>query len=418
MDNLSQVLELPIGLIGNSILTVQAALIGAVIALVFIFLWLAFWGTGWRNRARQATYELRRKSEEGEARMADVLKSQAELQGRMQTMAELFGSRQAELNTTIGERIDGLSQRIGQNLTEQSQNTQANLTQLQERLAVIDTAQNNIQKLAGDVVQLQHILANKQSRGAFGQSRMEAIIADSLPHNAYAFQPTLSNKSRPDCIIHMPNDAPPLVVDAKFPLEAFEAIRKSAENGVSDMEVRNFRRDIEIHIKAIADKYLIAGETHDTAFMFVPSESIFAEIHEHHDAIVQKAHRARIVIVSPSLLMLSVQVMQSVLKDVRMREQAHMIQTEVIRLLEDIMRLDDRVGKLQNHFSQAQKDVEAIAISSGKVNKRGLKIEALDFADQAPTLPAAPKPQVEKAASSVTGQLKLRVVDDRDEEAR
>ncbi|MFB2608469.1 DNA recombination protein RmuC, partial [Rhizobium phaseoli] len=184
----------------------------------------------------------------------------------------------------------------------------------QERLAVIDAAQNNIQTLAKDVVGLQAILSNKQTRGAFGQSRMETIVADGLPMGAYAFQQTLSNGSRPDCTIRMPNGAPPLVIDAKFPLEAWNAIRDAGSPEAAKLAGQQFRRDMEIHIRDIAEKYLIQGETQDTAFLFVPSESIFAELHENFEPVVQKAHRARIVIVSPSLLMLSIQVIQAVLK--------------------------------------------------------------------------------------------------------
>jgi len=233
--------------------------------------------------------------------------------------------------------------------------------------------------VTGQVVELQAILANKQTRGAFGEARMQAIVEDGLPQGAYAFQPTLSNGSRPDAIIHMPNDTPPLVVDAKFPLESYHAIRDAETPERAKIAAQAFRRDVENHIKAIASKYFIKGETQDTAFMFVPSESIFAEIHEKHETLVQKAHRARVVIISPSLLMLSIQVIQSVLKDHRMREQAHLIQGEVARLMEDVGRLDDRVRKLATHFGQAQKDVDDILTSSGKVTKRGTKIIDLEF---------------------------------------
>ena len=293
---------------------------------------------------------------------------------------------------------------------------------LQERLAVIDTAQSNIQSLAGQVVQLQAILSNKQTRGAFGQSRMEAIVADGLPHGAYEFQATLSNGNRPDCLVKMPNGAPSLVIDAKFPLEAWNAIRAAADSDGSEAQkyaAQAFRRDIEVHIKAISEKYLISGETQDTAFMFVPSESIFAEIHENFEAIVQKAHRARIVIVSPSLLMLSIQVIQAILKDARMREQAHLIQGEVVRLMEDLSRLDDRVRKLQTHFGQATKDIDDILVSSNKVTKRGQKIEALEFGAASPEgdgREAEPRGVAAKddaaAVGSRTGQLRLRVVDE------
>jgi DNA recombination protein RmuC len=329
----------------------------------------------------------------------------------------VFSSRQAELNKAIGERLDGMTSRLGHSITEQTKSTHENLAKLQERLAVIDSAQSNIQSLAGQVVQLQHILSNKQTRGAFGQSRMEAIVADGLPQGAYEFQATLSNGSRPDCLIRMPNGQPSLVIDAKFPLESWNAIRAAAEaeSGVDAQKyaAQAFRRDVEVHIKAIAEKYLLRGETQDTAFMFVPSESIFAEIHENFEALVQKAHRARIVIVSPSLLMLSIQVIQAVLKDQRMREQAHLIQDEVIKLMDDIGRLDERVRKLQTHFMQANRDIDQIITSTDKVTKRGQKIEAMEFgvvAGEIAEAEAASAPA--RVANSRTGQLQLRVVDE------
>jgi DNA recombination protein RmuC len=310
----------------------------------------------------------------------------------------------------MSERLDGMSQRLGQSIAEQTRSTHSNLMQLQERLAVIDAAQGNIQSLAGQVAGLQAILANKQTRGAFGQARMEAIVADGLPHGAYEFQATLSNNNRPDCLIFMPNGVPPLVIDAKFPLESWNAIRAAEADGEAmKAAVAGFRRDMDVHIKAIAEKYLLAGETQDTAFLFVPSESVFAEIHENHEAIVQRAHRARVVIVSPSLLMLSIQVVQAVLKDARMREQAHIIQGEVARLMEDLGRLDERVRKLQGHFLQTTKDIDDILVSTSKVTKRGQRIEALDFGDE-PEAEKAPLPP--RVAESRTGQLRLKVVDD------
>jgi DNA recombination protein RmuC len=346
---------------------------------------------------------------EAEMRLAEILKTQSEMQGRIAAMTEVFGARQAELNQSISQRLDGMTHRLGATMNEQTKSTHENLARLQERLAVIDTAQNNIQALARDVVGLQAILSNKQTRGAFGQSRMETIVADGLPMGAYEFQATLSNSARPDCLINMPNGQPRLVIDAKFPLEAWNGIRDAAGPEAMKMAIAQFRRDIEIHIKDISDKYLIRGETQDMAFMFVPSESIFAEIHEKHEGVVQKAHRLRIVIVSPSLLMLSIQVIQAVLKDARMREQAHLIQGEVMRLMEDLGRLGERVEKLQGHFSMAQRDVEQIVTSTDKLVKRGEKIEAMDFAEERARLAATPEAA---SVESRTGQLKLRVVDE------
>lgn len=349
------------------------------------------------------------RDDERQEQMAMLLAAQTEMQGRVAAMAEVFGARQVELNQTLSQRIDGMTHRIGASISEQTKATHENLRRLQERLAVIDTAQNNIQSLAKDMAGLQAILSNKQTRGAFGQSRMEAIIADGLPMGAFEFQATLSNGVRPDCTIRMPNGQPPLVIDAKFPLEAWNAMRDAPTPERRQQIAQLFRRDMETHVRDIAGKYLIPGETQDTAFLFVPSESIFAEIHEHFEAIVQKAHRQRIVIVSPSLLLLSIQVIQAILKDARMREQAHLIQGEVARLMEDLGRLDERVRKLQGHFAMSQKDVEDILVSSSKLTRRGAKIEALELQAEGGTRDAD---EPRAAVDNRVGQLRLRVVDE------
>ncbi|MFI0844093.1 DNA recombination protein RmuC [Mesorhizobium sp. IMUNJ 23232] len=415
MIDLAEILAQPIARLGATVVTLGHALIG--FAVLFLALLVALAVSLWRSASARAlaAAEAADHARETETRMAGILQAQAEMQGRMSTVADVLGARQAELNQSIGQRLDAMTGRIGQTMAEQTRSTHENLARLQERLAVIDTAQNNIQSLAGQVVQLQAILSNKQTRGAFGQSRMEAIVADGLPQGAYAFQDTLSNGSRPDCTVKMPNGAPPLVIDAKFPLEAWNAIRAAAEadqTGEAQRAAQQaFRRDLDVHIRAISEKYLLPGETHDTAFMFVPSESIFAEIHENFEAIVHRAHRLRVVIVSPSLLMLSIQVIQSILKDASMREQAHLIQGEVVRLMEDLSRMDERVRKLQAHFSQASKDIDDILVSTGKVAKRGQRIEALEFGDPPPAA-AAIEPERPRGAESKTGQLRLRVIED------
>jgi DNA recombination protein RmuC len=411
MDDLSGLLSQPVARLGATTLTLGHALAAGLTVLVILLagLGLALWRTS-RARAAAAA-EAAGHAREAEARIAAIMQSQAEMQGRMATIAEVFGTRQAELTRSLGERLDAMTGRIGQTMTEQTRSTHDSLTKLQERLAVIDTAQGNIQSLAGQVVQLQAILSNKQTRGAFGQARMEAIIADGLPQGAYEFQATLSNNSRPDCVIHMPNGAPKLAIDAKFPLESWNAIRAAAGADAQRIAAQLFRRDIEVHIRDIAAKYLISGETQDTAFMFVPSESVFAEIHENFEAVVQKAHRSRVVIVSPSLLMLSIQVVQAILKDARMREQAHLIQGEVARLMEDLGRLDERVRKLQAHFLQANKDIDDILTSAGKVSRRGQRIEALELEGPEQMQPEPARGTPARAANSKTGQLRLRVVD-------
>jgi DNA recombination protein RmuC len=386
-----------------------------LVVLLFAILLIIMVAALWRAaKARaEAAAEAADNARDAEARMAEIMRSQAEMQGRMGAIADVFGTRQAELTQSLSQRLDAMSGRLGQTISEQTRATHENLARLQERLATIDSAQNNIQALAGQVVQLQAILSDKQTRGAFGQSRMEAIVADGLPMGSYEFQATLSNGSRPDCLVKMPNGAPSLVIDAKFPLEAWNAIRAAETGDTRKAAAQAFRRDVEIHIRDIAGKYLIQGETQDTAFMFVPSESVFAEIHENFEALVQRAHRSRIVIVSPSLLMLSIQVIQAILKDARMREQAHVIQGEVIRLMEDVARLDERVRKLQTHFGQASKDIDDILVSTSRVTRRGQKIEALEFGG-APTEAEAGKDDGAAApmAASRTGQLRLRIVEE------
>ncbi|MGD9914630.1 MAG: DNA recombination protein RmuC [Rhizobiaceae bacterium] len=415
MNETSSLLSEPMLQLGATKITLGTLLLGGALlgGLLLVALIVVVWRSA-RSRAR-ATEAAALAARDAETRMAALMQAQAEIQGRLGTVAEVFGARQAELTNSISQRLDAMTGRIGQTMSEQTRSTHENLAKLQERLAVIDKAQNNIQSLTGQVVQLQAILANKQTRGAFGQSRMEAIVADGLPQGGYEFQATLSNGSRPDCLIKMPNEAPKLAIDAKFPLEAWNAIRAAEGEAAQKMAAQSFRRDIDVHIRAISEKYLIAGETQDTAFMFVPSESIFADIHESFEAVVQRAHRARVVIVSPSLLMLSIQVVQALLKDARMREQAHLIRDEVVRLMQDVALVDERVSKLQQHFGQTARDVEQILVSTGKLTKRGRKIEALEFGGESPE--PAPKGEAvsgARTADSRGGQLRLRVIDDRE----
>ncbi len=364
-------------LAGHSVTLLETALAGAAL-LLFILLLAVLAG-----RRRADAYE----EDAAEERLAEVMRMQSEMAGRMNAMAELLARRQSDLVHGLSERMDMLGHRIGQSMTEQARSAHADLSRLNERLAVIDTAQKNLTELSSQVVGLQAILANKQTRGAFGQARMEAIVQDGLPRGRYAFQATLSNGNRPDCVVEFPNGAPRLVIDAKFPLEAWNAIRASEGGDFLRGAEAQFRRDVGKHLKDIAERYLIPGETQDTAFMFVPSESIFSSIHERFEDVVQQAHRLRVVIVSPSLLLLSIQVIQSILRDADMRAQAHLIQNEVMKLIEDVGRLDERVGKLQTHFGQASRDIEDILVSTRKVKARGERIGALELAEDETALP-------------------------------
>jgi len=308
----------------------------------------------------------------------------AELKGRLQTFAEISVARQGDVARAVNERLDRMTHRVGSDLNETARKTNESISKLHERLAVIDTAQKNLTDLSSNMVSLQEILANKQARGAFGQMRMESIIMDGLPKGAYSFQPTLSNGKRPDCLLHMPNTRAGVVIDAKFPLEGFEAFRTARRDEERKEAARRVRVDVARHVEAMAERYFLPGETQDTAFLFVPSESVYADLAEHFDDLVQKAHRSRIVISSPNMLMLAVQTMQAILKDVKMREQAHLIQREVARLMEDMSRFTERVLDLQRHFGQANADIEKILTSSERIAARGRKIETLEFEETAP----------------------------------
>lgn len=331
-----------------------------------------------RERALEAAVAAER-AREMDDKVAELTRIQSEMTGRMRTMAEVFGSRQSDFVRMISERIDGLQHRVGQGLEASTRHQTENLSKLNERLAVIDAAQQNLTSLTGEIVGLKDILSNKQTRGAYGQGRMEAIVRDGLPANAFEFQATLSNRTRPDCLVRLPGDERRLVIDAKFPLEGFTLFREAKGDEARGRAAARVRNDMLVHVKDIAEKYLIPGETQDIAMLFVPAESIYADLSEHFDDVVQKAHRARIVIVSPSLLTLAIQVMQALVRDARIREEARVIQVEVQKLLEDVERLDARVAKLDTHFRQAQDDVSQIRVSTDKIVKRGQKIETLEF---------------------------------------
>src|SRR5215475_11345540 len=307
----------------------------------------------------------------------------ADLNARVQAMGELLARAQSQLQQTVHERLDAVSMRLGDSMRMSTKDTTEHLQQLHARLAVIDNAQRNITDLASQVTTLQQVLSNKQSRGAFGQARMEMIIQDGLPKDCYEFQATLNNNARPDCVVHLP-DGPPLVIDAKFPLEAVTAFREAKSEDDRKFAVARVRSDIAKHVGDIAGKYLIPGETQDMALMFVPSESIYAELYDGFDDIFQKAYRAKVIIVSPSLLIVAIQVIQQIRRDARMREAAGKILIEVGLLVADVIRLRDRVENLEKHFGQANGDIKQIVVSADKIVSRGERIQDVEFADEPP----------------------------------
>ncbi|MFT3939488.1 DNA recombination protein RmuC [Rhodopseudomonas sp.] len=333
-----------------------------------------------------------RRTAEIDQRLAVLMRAQHEANGRVDAMGRALAGRQVEMARAMSERLDSVTHRFGQSLTQSTRYTMQSLQALHERLGIIDRAHDNLTELTDQVTTLRDVLANKQARGAFGQARMETIVQDGLPKGSFAFQYTLSTGKRPDCVVLLP-DQRPLCIDAKFPLEAVTALREATTEEAKKAAAQRLRTDVMRHVDDIASKYLIPGETQDTALMFVPSESVYAEIHDGFDDVIQKAYRARVVLVSPSLLMLAIQVMQQILKDARMRDAADQIRTEVLSLGDDLARLRERVTKLQTHFGQVTDDVRQILISADKIERRAARIEELDFTDQAAESASAPAPE-------------------------
>ncbi len=314
-----------------------------------------------------------------DAQLRDLTRGLDTISGRFAQAIESQSQSQNDLREAMAKRMEALDQRLGVSLQETATKTAETLGGLQTRLSVIDDAQKNLADLSGQVVSLQQILTNKQARGAWGQGQMESIIRDALPHGSYEFQGTLSNKNRPDCLIRLPGTKTAIVIDSKFPLEAFELLKKAVTDGDKRDAHARVRSDVGKHVKDVAEKYLIAGETQTPAIMFVPSESLYAELHDTFSDVIQKAQRAQVIVVSPNILLLAINTVQTVMKDARMREQANLIQREVGLLLNDVRLLADRAGKLQSHFGQADTDIKNILVSTGKVVSRAEKIEKVEL---------------------------------------
>lgn len=326
--------------------------------------------------------------------LARLAQSQTALTERLQALAEGQTTSQAAVMKALDDRLDKVSERMGKNLTETATKTAESLGKLNTRLSVIDEAQKNITALSGQVVGLQDILANKQARGAFGEVQLADIVQNALPPTAYQFQATLSNGKRADCLLSLPNPPGAIAIDAKFPLEAFSALRAADSDAEKNTARREFRTAMLKHISDIAARYIIPGETAESALMFLPAEAVYAELQASFEDVVQKSFRARVFIVSPTTLMATLNTVRAVLKDARMREHAHIIQNEVGKMAEDVKRLQKRAANLQSHFGQASKDVGEIMTSADKIVRRADRIEDVQLSDdsQDPEIVSGPTP--------------------------
>ena len=321
-----------------------------------------------------------------------LLQSQGELSGSIAALNEsnlqeqnrLFAALNEQKTAVLkimDERLLAVTKSVGDGLQQSTAKTNQTLTDLRERLAKIDVAQQKISSLSEQVVSLQEVLSNKQSRGAFGEIQLNDLVSSILPPSAYSFQTTLSNGKKADCLLKLPNPPGAIVVDAKFPLESYQELRKATNDRERIEAERFFKSSVIKHIKDISEKYILSGETAESALMFLPSEAIYAELHANFVDVVETSYKAKVWIVSPTTLMATLNTIRAILKDAHMREQAGVIQKEVGMLIDDISRLDERIDNLGRHFKQAGDDIEAIKISSGKINRRIEKIEAIEVGD-------------------------------------
>jgi len=339
---------------------------------------------------------------------------QAELAGRLGQIAdgaaaaqaqvfERLAAQERQLAKLLDERLAAVTLRVGESLLKQSAQTTETMTDLRTRLAVIDQAQKNITQLSEQVVSLQNVLSNRQARGAFGEVQLRDLVQAALPPSAYRFQAQLGDGRRVDCLLLLPNPPGPIAIDAKFPLENYHALRRAEGEAEQTRTRRLFAADVLRHVKDIAEKYIVAGETAESALMFLPSEAVYAELHANFAEVIDQSYRARVWIVSPTTLMATLNTVRAVLKDARMREQAGVIQTEVRRLLEDVTRLDDRVGKLQRHFDQATDDIRQIRVSTDKIGGRAERIEEIELGGEAGEAAALPEDDAGPALAPPAG---------------
>ncbi len=394
---------------------------GALALLVLVLLVMAVRAAG---HSARMTVPLARQMQILGGHVQQLGAGQEQLRGGLQTVSDTQANAQAQMIQSMETRMAHVQQnmqdrladnaaksaralaemqeRMQETLHGSSKQTTTSLTQLQERLAAIDKAQDNITKLSGDVLSLQDILSNKQTRGAFGEIQLHDIVSKALPRDSYTLQANLSNGKRADCLIHLPNPPGHIVIDSKFPLEAYEALRRANTDGELKAAAAQMKVAVRMHINAISTKYIIEGETADGALMFLPSEAVYAELHANFPELVRHGFDARVWIVSPTTCMATLNTMRAILKDARMREQAGAIRKELGALHGDVERLTTRVGNLDRHFGQARKDVEEILISSEKAAKRAGRLHNFDFEEIAEdkTAQIVPLGKFEKGAPS------------------
>lgn len=366
-------------------LTDPAVLAGmAVVAALLLLLGLSLSAARAAGRSARAMEPLAQQMGALGSRVQSLGEGQERLTGGLQHVSEAQAQSQTAMLQLMEKRLADVSFQMNDNLQGSARRTAQSLGELQQRLTAIDKAQENITKLSGDVLSLQDILSNKQTRGAFGEIQLTDIVGKALPRDSYDLQATLSNGRRVDCLIHLPNPPGPICIDSKFPLEPYEALRNAATDRDLTAAAQALRAALRKHIKDIAERYIIDGETADGALMFLPSEAVYAELHASFPEIVREGFAARVWTVSPTTCMATLNTMRAILKDARMREQAGAIRRELGLLFADVDRLGTRVDNLDRHFGQASKDIADIKISADKAGRRAKRLDNFDFEELAP----------------------------------
>ena len=368
-----------------------AALLGLVVLILLI---AAVRRTG--QAARMAA-SLAQQMGGVNAQVQMLSNGQQQLVGGLNSVSEAQAMQQKQTLQLMEQRLAAVTEAMNVNLSNSARNTAQSLGELQQRLQTIDKAQENITKLSGDVLSLQDILSNKQTRGAFGEIQLTDIVGKALPSDSYSLQATLSNGKRADCLVHLPNPPGPIAIDSKFPLEAYEALRNAGSDWEVNEAAKALRVAVRKHIKDISEKYIIDGETADGALMFLPSEAVYAELHANFPEVVRDGFAARVWIVSPTTCMATLNTMRAILKDARMREQAGAIRKTLGLLHRDVELVVERVNKLNTHFGQARKDLDDINTAAERAGKRAGHLNNFDFEELTPdetsprVVPIAPK---------------------------
>ena len=362
----------------------QTQLIAGGLALALLVLILLIMAVRRAGRSAEMIAPLLRDVGTLGQRVESLSDGQSQLAGGLTQVSEAQAASQANMLKLMEQRLTDVSQKMNENLQGTSTRTARSLGELQQRLEAIDKAQDNITKLSGDVLSLQDILSNKQTRGAFGEIQLKDIVSKALPADAYAWQATLSNGKRADCLVHLPNPPGPIAIDAKFPLEAYEALIEAESDEGRKRALTGLKQAVRIHIKAISEKYILDGETADGALMFLPSEAIYAELHARLPEVVREGFAARVWIVSPTTCMATLNTMRAILKDARMREQAGAIRKALGQLHRDVELVLERSAKLETHFDQARRDVEGISTAAERAGKRAARLDNFDFEELEP----------------------------------